>query len=69
MKEYIFNKKDYKNYQDFYKDLAIKMESIECQDYYDTSTFDFNPNILWELKLKIKWAFLPNSRPIIGKIK
>ena len=48
MKEFIFNKNDYANYKDFYKDIAIKMDSIKIDDYFDSSTFEYNANILWE---------------------
>ena len=48
MKEFIFNKKDYSTYQDFYKDIAIKMDAIKIDDYFDSSTFEYNANILWE---------------------
>ena len=47
MKEFIFNKKDYSTYEDFYKDIAIKMDAIKIDDYYDSSTFEYNANILW----------------------
>ena len=45
MKEFIFNKKDYSTYEDFYKDIAIKMDAIKIDDYYDSSTFEYNANI------------------------
>ncbi len=51
MKELIFNRKDYKNYQEMYSDMAIKFGDVGTQDYYDTSCFDFNPDILWEFLL------------------
>lgn len=48
MKEFIFDRKDYKSYKDFYKDIAVKMGSLEIEDYYDNTNFEYNPNILWE---------------------
>lgn len=48
MKEFVFDKKEYLSYKDFYKDIAIKMDSIKIEDYFDTSTFEYNANILWE---------------------
>ena len=36
------------SYKDFYKDIAIKMDSIKIEDYFDASTFEYNANILWE---------------------
>ena len=48
MKEFIFDKKDYLTYEDFYKDIAIKMDAIKIDDYFDSSTFEYNANILWE---------------------
>lgn len=48
MKEFIFNKKEYESYKDFYKDIAIKMNATKIDDYFDSSTFEYNANILWE---------------------
>ena len=49
MKELIFNRRDYKNYKDMYKDLAIKLERIDgIEDYYNISNYDYDPNCLYE---------------------
>ena len=48
MKEFIFNKDEYESYKDFYKDIAIKMDAIKIDDYFDSSNFEYNTNILWE---------------------
>lgn len=57
MKEFIFNKKDYSTYEDFYKDIAIKMDATKIDDYYDSSTFEYNANILWEF-LSCEFGYL-----------
>ena len=51
MKEFVFNKNDYSTYKDMYIDMAHKMGCDKSEDYYDTKTFDFDPNILWEYLL------------------
>ena len=48
METFIFDKNDYQSYKDMYKDMAHKMRCDTSPDYYDTTTFDFNPDILWE---------------------
>ena len=48
MKEFIFNKDEYITYKDSYKDIAIKMDGVKIDDYYDSSTFEYDANILWE---------------------
>lgn len=35
MKEIIFNRRDYKSYQDFYEDVAIKLERERFPDWQD----------------------------------
>ena len=49
MKEFIFNRKDYKSYKDMYEDIAKKTNSINIKDYFDSSNYDYNPNILWDV--------------------
>lgn len=51
MKEFLFNRKDYKSYEEMYKDMAIKFRDVETKDYYDTTCFDYSPDILWEFLL------------------
>lgn len=51
MQKFIFNKKEYEGYQDMYKDMAYKMGCDKVKDYFDTKTFNYNPNILWECLL------------------
>ncbi len=48
MKELIFNKKDYKSYQDMYRDMAEKTGVNKTEDYFDTSDFSLSGDILWE---------------------
>lgn len=48
MKEFIFDKNEYVSYKDFYEGIAKKMEAIKIDDYYDSSTLEYNANILWE---------------------
>ena len=45
----VFDKNDYKTYKQMYEDLAIKLgTSLGPKDYYDISTFDYDPNCLYE---------------------
>ena len=48
MNTFIFDKKDYQSYKDMYKDMAHKMRCDQFEDYFDTTTFSYDPNILWE---------------------
>ncbi len=64
MKKIIFNKKDYKNYQDMYKDMAIKTGANKIEDYFDTSNYEYDPNILWEC-LECDFGFTKNSINIV----
>lgn len=66
MKEFIFNKEEYNGYEDFYKDIAIKMGAIKINDYYDSSTFEYNANILWEF-LCCEFGYLKKDVKIILK--
>ena len=55
MKEFIFNKKDYKSYKDIYEDLSIKLGRKEgLEDYYDISNYDYDPHCLYE---DLKYGF------------
>ena len=51
METFIFDKNEYQSYEDMYRDIAHKMRSDIITDYYDTKTFDFSPDILWEYLL------------------
>ncbi len=51
MKEFVFNKNEYKNYKEMYLDMATKFGDAETEDYYDTTCFDYSPDILWEFLL------------------
>ena len=66
MKEFIFNKDEYESYKDFYKDIAIKMNAIKIDDYFDSSTFEYNANILWEF-LCCEFGYLKKDIKIILK--
>ena len=66
MKEFIFNKDEYESYKDFYKDIAIKMDAIKIDDYFDSSTFEYNANILWEF-LCCEFGYLKKDIKIILK--
>ncbi len=48
MKTVNINKNDYKTYKDFYEDMSIKLGANKIKDYYNTITFEYNPNLLWE---------------------
>ena len=64
MKEFIFNRKDYKSYKDMYEDIAKKTNSINIKDYFDSSNYDYNPNILWEC-LCCDYGFASNNIKLI----
>ena len=51
MKEFIFNRNDYKSYKDMYEDIAHKTGSDQIDDYFDNKTYNYDPNILWECLL------------------
>ena len=77
MIEFKFNRQDYDSYKDFYVDAAIKLGSVGIVDYYDTSNFEYDPNILWEfllcqyayLKKDIKITFINFDREKIKNYK
>lgn len=49
MREFVFNRKDYKSYKNMYEDLAVKLGRINGEeDYYDISNFDYDSNCLFE---------------------
>lgn len=48
MKEFIFNKKDYNTYKDFYVDIAKKLDSKNDLNCLEPEDLGFNPNHLYE---------------------
>ena len=48
METFIFDKNDYQSYKDMYKDMAHKMRCDQIDEYFDTTTFDYSADILWE---------------------
>lgn len=66
MKDFIFNRNEYENYKDFYKDIAIKMDANKIDDYFDSTSFEYNANILWEF-LCCEFGYLKNDIKITLK--
>jgi len=48
MKEFIFNKKDYSTYKDFYIDIAKKLDAENDLNCLESKDLGFNPNHLYE---------------------
>ena len=48
MKEFIFNKKDYKSYKEFYEDIALKMDAKNDLNCLEPENLAYNANHLFE---------------------
>ena len=66
MKKFIFDKNDYKNYKDMYRDMAYKFGDYMIKDYYDTSCFDYSGDILIEFLL-CTYGYKKNDIKVILK--
>lgn len=48
MKEFVFNRKDYKIYEDFYGQIYDEMEGAKIPDWEDYPNLDFSADNLYE---------------------
>ena len=64
--EVTFNRKDYKSYQDFYRDISKKLEAVENGYYDEPETFGFSADWLWEYLQDFHYAHEKIKVTLIG---